>query len=122
LRIILEDKEKLRARFTVRPSDVPALLQQMDQLAIEALRAQVEVGMVDVVLDPGAPKAETISHLVRLAPAKGHLIWTNVPDKWRPLIGDVWGPVRGDHLLMRGIKQALDPGNLFSPGRFIGGL
>ncbi|MFC7406218.1 FAD-binding oxidoreductase [Georgenia alba] len=34
---------------------------------------------------------------------------------------DVWGPVGGLEL-MRGIKERLDPGRNFSPGRFVGGI
>jgi FAD/FMN-containing dehydrogenase len=35
---------------------------------------------------------------------------------------DVWGPIKNDFALMQGIKKALDPQNLFSPGRFLGRL
>ena len=40
------------------------------------------------------------------------------------LVGQVepWGEVGPELRLMRGIKQALDPGSLFSPGRFAGRL
>jgi glycolate oxidase FAD binding subunit len=34
----------------------------------------------------------------------------------------VWGPPRGDWELMRAVKERLDPGRLFNPGRFIGGM
>jgi glycolate oxidase FAD binding subunit len=38
-----------------------------------------------------------------------------------PLVGQVdpWGPVGPEVRIMRGIKEALDPAGLFSPGRFV---
>jgi FAD/FMN-containing dehydrogenase len=35
---------------------------------------------------------------------------------------DPWGPPSSDHLLMKRIKEQIDPLNLFSPGRFVGGI
>jgi glycolate oxidase FAD binding subunit len=35
---------------------------------------------------------------------------------------NIWGPPREDFLLMQRIKRALDPHNIFAPGRFVGGL
>ena len=35
---------------------------------------------------------------------------------------DVWGPVRSDFGLMRGLKQQFDPQRVLSPGRFLGNL
>ena len=34
----------------------------------------------------------------------------------------VWGTKRGDFALMKRVKQAFDPHNIFAPGRFVGGL
>jgi FAD/FMN-containing dehydrogenase len=34
---------------------------------------------------------------------------------------DVWGPVSAPRLV-RGLKQALDPGGVLNPGRFVEGL
>ena len=35
---------------------------------------------------------------------------------------DVWGRSGGDVELMRGLKMKMDPRNVMSPGRFVGGL
>ena len=35
---------------------------------------------------------------------------------------NIWGPKRPDFALMQRIKLAFDPKNIFSPGRFVGGL
>ena len=34
----------------------------------------------------------------------------------------VWGATRSDFVLMKRIKEQLDPSSLMSPGRFVGGL
>ena len=41
-----------------------------------------------------------------------------------PLVGkvDPWGPPGPELRLMQGIKAVLDPGAVFSPGRFLGGI
>jgi glycolate oxidase FAD binding subunit len=35
---------------------------------------------------------------------------------------NVWGKGSGDLPLMRGLKKVFDPGNVFAPGRFVGGI
>jgi glycolate oxidase FAD binding subunit len=35
---------------------------------------------------------------------------------------NVWGPVRNDAALMRRVKNAFDPENVFAPGRFVAGI
>jgi FAD/FMN-containing dehydrogenase len=45
-----------------------------------------------------------------------------MPDEWRALNVPVWSPVLSDFQIMKLIKRKLDPGNLFNPGRFMGGL
>ena len=34
----------------------------------------------------------------------------------------VWGPARNDSALMRCVKNAFDPENVFAPGRFVAGI
>jgi len=41
---------------------------------------------------------------------------------WLKQSASAWGPARPDFALMRRVKQAFDPHNIFSPGRFVGGL
>ena len=43
------------------------------------------------------------------------------PAEWKASL-NVWGPVRGDFELMRKVKKLFDPGTIFSPGRFAGGI
>jgi hypothetical protein len=35
---------------------------------------------------------------------------------------NVWGKASGDLPLMRGLKKVFDEGNVFAPGRFVGGI
>ena len=34
----------------------------------------------------------------------------------------IWGYQRDDQVIMQRIKEGMDPGGLFSPGRFVGGI
>jgi hypothetical protein len=53
--------------------------------------------------------------------AGGSLTLLRCPGPWRnPEL--VWGPPRGDWPLMRKVKQALDAGVVFNPGRFLAGI
>ena len=51
--------------------------------------------------------------------SRGHLILTRCPTEWKESLG-VWGPRRGDWLLMERIKQSFDPAGVMNPGRFVG--
>jgi glycolate oxidase FAD binding subunit len=35
---------------------------------------------------------------------------------------DVWGKPRGDYLVMRRLKEEMDPAGVLNPGRFVGGI
>jgi glycolate oxidase FAD binding subunit len=52
----------------------------------------------------------------------GTHVLERMPEEWREAGAAVWSPVLPDVEIMRGIKRALDPGNVFNPGRFIGGV
>jgi glycolate oxidase FAD binding subunit len=43
------------------------------------------------------------------------------PSEWKPAL-NIWGPTRGDFELMRKLKKLFDPSDVFSPGRFAGGI
>jgi glycolate oxidase FAD binding subunit len=48
----------------------------------------------------------------------GNVIVTHAPTTWKRSLA-VWGVSRGDAWLMRRVKEVLDPGGVFNPGRFI---
>lgn len=57
-----------------------------------------------------------------LAAAKhGHATLLHAPLTLKGRL-NVWGPVRRDFAVMKKVKQAFDPGNIFAPGRYVGGL
>jgi len=35
---------------------------------------------------------------------------------------EVWGKPRGDYLIMRRLKEEIDPAGVLNPGRFVGGI
>lgn len=118
----------LRCRFTVRPSDLPDVTENLQRaVAGVTFVAHVPTGILEVGaatagLEPGPRNGQVVESISRALPDGGHLVWTRVPDGWEGLIPDVWGQTRGDFAIMRDIKLAVDPDGLFSPGRFVGRL
>jgi glycolate oxidase FAD binding subunit len=113
----------LKARITVRPTDLPAVAEAIESVA-ELLICHVQTGIVEAAFGlPDSEAGEGFAHVRRTvegaAGARGYAVWTSVPPDLKAGL-DVWGPPRPDHVIMRKIKQALDPDNLFSPGRFAG--
>jgi glycolate oxidase FAD binding subunit len=52
---------------------------------------------------------------------QGSAILLHAPQTLKQRI-NIWGSKRADHPLMGLVKRAFDPKNIFSPGRFVGGL
>jgi glycolate oxidase FAD binding subunit len=52
---------------------------------------------------------------------QGHVVVLRCPAAWKKAIS-VWGPPPGDIALMHAVKEKLDPGHLFNPGRFVDGI
>lgn len=50
--------------------------------------------------------------------AEGNVVVPCCPPAWKQSL-PVWGAPRGDSGLMRQVKEKLDPGSLFNPGRFV---
>jgi glycolate oxidase FAD binding subunit len=63
-----------------------------------------------------------VSDLQELAAAEqGNVIIQRCPAPWKTEL-PIWGKPRGDVWLMRAVKDRLDPGRLFNPGRFVDSL
>jgi glycolate oxidase FAD binding subunit len=53
--------------------------------------------------------------------AHGNLIVPHCPPAWKRTL-PVWGAARNDAWLMKAVKDQLDPGRIFNPGRFVAGI
>jgi len=105
----------------VPPSAVAAFCVEATRL-LEPVRLQAHAGNGIVV---GHCLGENVFGQVKTvrdlaAASGGHLIVTRCPAAWKDA-AFVWGPPRGDWPMMRTIKEKLDPGGLFNPGRFVVG-
>lgn len=119
------DPGDVQARITVRPTELPEVAEVIAPQS-SAFLFHVAVGVVEVgiaahsIPDAGdTPPAWWAERMRERLPRDAHLVWTKVPGAWKSTI-DVWGPVRPDFVLMRGIKEAFDRRAAFSPGRFVG--
>jgi glycolate oxidase FAD binding subunit len=56
-----------------------------------------------------------------LGDGPGNLVLPRCPTEWKRAV-PVWGRPGGDADLMRSVKAALDPRQLFNPGRFLDGI
>ncbi len=114
-----------KIRITVRPTDLADVCERLAVYS-DALACNVPNGIIDVALALSVDSTESEFASIRreianIVGSKGHIVWTAVPPEWKKDM-DVWGTPRGDFALMRGVKHALDPLGLFSPGRFLGRL
>ncbi|HJZ93280.1 MAG TPA: FAD-binding oxidoreductase [Gemmataceae bacterium] len=51
----------------------------------------------------------------------GNVVVTRCPATWKAVV-PVWGRPTGDRELMRAVKDKMDPGRVFNPGRFVDGI
>jgi len=103
----------------VPPSAVASFCVEAARL-LEPVRLQVHAANGIIV---GHCLAENVVAQVRqvrdlAAAAGGHLVVTRCPAAWKDA-EFVWGPPRPDVALMRAVKEKLDAGRLFNPGRFV---
>ena len=63
--------------------------------------------------------AQFVNQLFDIAePAGGNVIIAQCPSEWKKSL-PVWGRPPADLALQKAVKRALDPNNLFNPGRFV---
>jgi glycolate oxidase FAD binding subunit len=128
----------LLVRASVLPGALPAIVAELEHQAGRldlgaVICAQVGSGVVWLKLDRSPADAEGLARLATLvdearriaAQARGALVVESMPDALRDRI-DPWGAesLLGTRAmaLMAGVKRALDPSGVFSPGRFAGGI
>lgn len=118
-------------RFNVLSSQTGAFCRMLEWTAAKAgfaaaVVAECASGILYAHFAPeGAAVDGNLSALYPLVLDKaervgGSFVVERMPDAWRELDVPVWWPVTADVELMRGIKKAFDPGNVFNPGRFVG--
>jgi glycolate oxidase FAD binding subunit len=116
----------LMLRASLAPSGVVPFL-------IDALQADLDVwthaqagnGVVRVGFTGGAIRdnlvmfREAVNSLLNHAAAHGgNVVIERCPSEWKKSL-PVWGRPPADLALQKAVKRALDPNNLFNPGRFV---
>jgi glycolate oxidase FAD binding subunit len=110
-------------KLTVPLGDTLAALAELEAaLPGAALAAHAGSGVIHAMcaVPPVELPALVTALRARALARHGHLIVQHRPEQTEAGL-DVWGPVSAPRL-MRGLKQALDPGAVLNPGRFVEGL
>jgi glycolate oxidase FAD binding subunit len=111
------------------PVDILRLRELADRLAIPCAVFENLPGPLYFALEPKALDDGSIATLAQIASgvfeyAAAHNGQASIlfcPLELKRLV-NVWGPVRKDAELMRRVKTAFDPQNIFAPGRFVAGI
>ncbi|HZY72322.1 MAG TPA: FAD-linked oxidase C-terminal domain-containing protein, partial [Edaphobacter sp.] len=110
----------LAFKANLLPSALAAFCQSIEPDC--ALRAHAGNGIVLGQWPAGLTLERAASMLTswrtRAAQAQGGVVVPCCPPEWKPTL-NVWGPPPSDIALMRQVKAAFDPKNIFNPGRFI---
>jgi glycolate oxidase FAD binding subunit len=93
------------------------LAQQVPEIAIKAL---VGNGIISAHL-PADAAEKILGILTRLQGAQGNLVVERAPEAIKATL-PIWGRSTPDRELMKKIKLAFDPKNIFNPGRFVDGI
>lgn len=122
-------------KISVLPSRMPALVERASEVTqrnqVPSATLVRASGLVYVALVPPARDAGALASLAQTATAL-------IQESSAPEIGglpmiefcptelksqvNVWGPTRGDFVLMERLKRVFDPQGILSPGRFVGGI
>jgi glycolate oxidase FAD binding subunit len=120
-------------RISVLPSQHAALFAKLRQIADRAALSHALVaragGTIYFALLPSTANNETTAQLARVTTqifdsipsAGGNATLLFAPRALKQYVS-VWGPPSPDLALMRRLKTAFDPQNIFDPGRFAGGI
>lgn len=115
-------------RLSAAPSETATLVERLDRrYAGDGARisATIAAGVTRVRFDDiPAARGPALVTIAREVAARHHgtCVIEAAPPAIKAAAGDVFGPRRDDFVIMRRLKDALDPGGVLSPGRFIGGI
>lgn len=117
----LEPTTALSFKANLLPSGIAAFCQAVDRwperLLIQAHAGNgIVLGHFPTETEPGRA-LDCVATLRKALAPSGQLVVTRCLSAWKQNL-DVWGPPGGDAKLMRAIKEKLDPGRNFNPGRF----
>jgi glycolate oxidase FAD binding subunit len=119
----------LSVRFSLLPSQTPAMVQALDCLGDASLRhgfvADIGTGSVRSLwwtAENASIPPEIVQRVTSLATQlEGSWVIERCPPEIKQGL-DVWGPPPDSLEIMRRIKATLDPAGLLNPGRFVGGI
>ena len=120
-------------KMSVLPSRMADLLgvagEAADESAVPWAAMARGVGVIYFALMPEEMTEKTLKKVgeaankisVACASLDGNVTIAWCPSEWKPAL-NIWGPNRSDFELMRKLKKLFDPCDVFSPGRFAGGI
>jgi FAD/FMN-containing dehydrogenase len=127
---VAANEDALVARISTLPSELGALLARLESEAT-ARRVLVEIGAhagngVAWCQFLGSADQRAVAWFAEWLRIQARtrcawVVFESLPPALRSIV-DPWGFSGPAVRLMSGIKRALDPGALFSPGRFVGGI
>jgi glycolate oxidase FAD binding subunit len=124
--LLLRPDARLSFKANMLPSAVAGFCREATKLSPRPiLQAHAGNGIVighvsaDLTREQAATMLTTLTAIATAA--HGNLIVTRCPPEWKRDL-PVWGRTTGDRVLMRAIKQKLDPHGIFNPGRFVDGI
>lgn len=119
-------------RSNVVISKLPEILGRYETMARDAGIGCALIGhagngiLTSYILDYGAAKMGPVVDLIgkftdEAAKHEGNLIVESSPRDLKERVS-VWGRPRSDDVVMRRLKETVDPGGVLNPGRFVGGV
>ena len=109
------------ARIAMMPTQLPAFVAGLADRSEIRATVHCASGIVSLAAHDNAP--ETVRRVKTLLPKDANVVWTRLD----PALAAqeqiaLFGETRAEFGLQRALKQALDPHDTFSPGRFLGKL
>jgi len=119
-------------RTNVVISKLPEILGRYETMARDAGIGCALIGragngiLTSYIRDSGAAQTGPVADLIgkfadEAAKHEGNLIVESSPHELKERVS-VWGRPRSDYVVMRRLKETVDPGGVLNPGRFVGGV